>query len=159
MEGITPYLQCNRFLSNNYRTHIDGRQERTSVKCMDHKNSDPVFLCRLNPWSLQRHLSKCALCCLCGATLQVPKLSQGSATAGKLRVWQNEAIFHVCAGAGSHTWVCSGPNKAPIQGRAKLGGCILTSLHASQAQNGDLPSSERGERQDANGWVRQDVYL
>ena len=78
-------------------------------------------------------------------------------------VWQNEAIFQVCAGVDSYS-SSQGVLRARRSSNSRESqarGCVSASLLASQEGNGDQQwlSREGGERQERNGWVKQDVYL
>lgn len=52
---------------------------------------------------------------------------------------------------------CSGTDKAPMQGRTGLGAAFQPAFVPHG--RGMETSSEGGERQEGNGWARQDVYL
>lgn len=133
------------------------------MTCRDRKTSVSVFLCRPKPQSLQRHLSECVLCYLCGATLQVPKLSRGSATVGKHRALAEQRpvsdllwcwFTQQLSQRAHNRW-------SPSARVRQAGSCVSAGLHTALEGIGDQQqlSSGDGERSEGNGCVRQNMHL
>lgn len=98
----------------------------TSVKCMD---LAPAFLFIPKPRSLKQHLSKCALCCLCGAMLPGKCHSWKTEHSGRMKTLFRSALVLIRAAAPE---VCLEPGEELREGKGRMGTCVSASPHASQ---------------------------